>query len=63
MFAWITLRLSIHTLLPVVDTTHGALVAVAAWVGSTRLIDNLLTENLPIESLHLRQAVMEETHA
>jgi pantoate--beta-alanine ligase len=52
-----------HTLLPVVDTTQGALVAVAAWVGSTRLIDNMLTENLPIESLHLQQGVMEETHA
>lgn len=27
---------------PVADVSHGALVAVAAWVGSTRLIDNLL---------------------
>jgi pantoate--beta-alanine ligase len=51
------------TLLPVADTTPGALIAVAAWVGSTRLIDNLLTENLPIESLHLRHGLMEETHA
>jgi pantoate--beta-alanine ligase len=51
------------TLLPVADTTEGALIAVAAWVGSTRLIDNLLTENLPIESLHLQRVVMEETHA
>ncbi len=30
------------TLLPLTETSHGALVAVAAWVGSTRLIDNLL---------------------
>jgi pantoate--beta-alanine ligase len=32
------------TLLPVADTTHGALIAVAAWVGATRLIDNILVE-------------------
>jgi pantoate--beta-alanine ligase len=31
-----------ETLLPVDEITHGALVAVAAWIGSTRLIDNLL---------------------
>jgi pantoate--beta-alanine ligase len=30
------------TLLPVDEITHGALIAVAAWIGSTRLIDNLL---------------------
>ena len=30
------------TLLPVADTSHGALIAVAAWIGTTRLIDNLL---------------------
>ena len=30
------------TLLPVADTTHGALLAVAAFIGKTRLIDNLL---------------------
>jgi len=30
------------TLEPVEDIAHGALVAVAAWVGTTRLIDNLL---------------------
>ena len=30
------------TLLPVEDISHGALVAVAAWVDGTRLIDNLL---------------------
>ena len=29
-----------ETLLPLDDITHGALVAVAAWIGSTRLIDN-----------------------
>jgi pantoate--beta-alanine ligase len=34
------------TLLPVADTSHGALIAVAALVGSTRLIDNLLVEAL-----------------
>lgn len=32
------------TLLPISDTTRGALIAVAAWVGSTRLIDNILVE-------------------
>jgi pantoate--beta-alanine ligase len=52
-----------RTLLPVADTVQGALIAVAAWVGSTRLIDNLLTENLPVESLHLDHGLMEETHA
>ncbi len=51
------------TLLPVDDTAQGALIAVAAWVGSTRLIDNLLTENLPIESLHLQHDLMEEARA
>ena len=30
------------TLLPVADMSSGALVAVAAWVGNTRLIDNIL---------------------
>jgi pantoate--beta-alanine ligase len=30
------------TLLPIPDTTHGALIAIAAWIGQTRLIDNLL---------------------
>ena len=29
------------TLLPIADTSHGALLAVAAWIGATRLIDNL----------------------
>ena len=33
-----------ETLLPVTDTRQGALLAVAAWVGQTRLIDNLLVE-------------------
>ena len=32
------------TLLPIADTAHGALIAVAAWVGTTRLIDNMLVE-------------------
>jgi pantothenate synthetase len=31
-----------NTLLPVDDLSDGALIAVAAWVGETRLIDNLL---------------------
>ncbi len=31
-----------HTLDPVADTSRGALVAVAAYVGTTRLIDNIL---------------------
>jgi pantoate--beta-alanine ligase len=52
-----------YTLLPVADTARGALIAVAAWVGSTRLIDNILTENLPIENLHFHEGSMEETHA
>jgi pantoate--beta-alanine ligase len=30
------------TLLPLADTTPGALIAVAVWIGQTRLIDNLL---------------------
>ena len=30
------------TLLPLADTSRGALIAVAAWIGKTRLIDNLL---------------------
>ncbi len=30
------------TLLPITDTRNGALLAVAAWIGTTRLIDNLL---------------------
>ena len=30
------------TLLPLDDISHGALIAVAAWIGTTRLIDNLL---------------------
>jgi pantoate--beta-alanine ligase len=51
------------TLLPVADTTQGALIAVAAWVGTTRLIDNMLTENLLIENLHLDHGSMEEMHA
>ncbi len=34
------------SLLPVVDTTSGALVAIAAWVGPTRLIDNLVLKPL-----------------
>jgi pantoate--beta-alanine ligase len=51
------------TLLPVEDTAQGALIAVAAWIGTTRLIDNILTENLPIENLFPHQGSMEETHA
>lgn len=33
-----------NTLDPVPDITHGALVAVAAWVGTTRLIDNIVLQ-------------------
>ncbi len=51
------------TLLPVEDTAQGALIAVAAWVGSTRLIDNILTENLAIENPLLHHGSMEEMHA
>jgi pantoate--beta-alanine ligase len=51
------------TLLPVADTEKGALIAVAAWVGSIRLIDNILTENLPIENLLAPHSSLEETHA
>jgi len=32
------------TLLPIADTSQGALLAVAAWIGTTRLIDNLLLQ-------------------
>jgi len=35
------------TLDPVIDLSRGALVAVAAYVGTTRLIDNLLLKALP----------------
>lgn len=34
------------TLLPVAEVSHGALLAVAAWVGSVRLIDNVVLEPL-----------------
>ena len=34
------------TLLPIPNTYQGALIAVAAWIGNTRLIDNLLLERL-----------------
>lgn len=51
------------TLLPLASTASGALIAVAAWVGSTRLIDNLLTENLSVDNPLVRNADMEETHA
>lgn len=40
------------TLLPVSNTAHGALIAVAAWVGTTRLIDNLLIANPLAETTH-----------
>ncbi len=35
------------TLLPIAEASHGALIAVAAWVGSTRLIDNVLIDKTP----------------
>jgi len=37
-----------NTLLPVANTSQGALLAVAAWIGTTRLIDNLIIP--PLES-------------
>jgi pantoate--beta-alanine ligase len=52
-----------HTLLPVIDTTSGALIAVAAWVGLTRLIDNILTEDVLIENLPCGHGSMEKMHA
>ncbi len=51
------------TLLRVADTSWGALIAVAAWVGSTRLIDNMLTDNLRVDNLVLEQPFMEAMHA
>jgi pantoate--beta-alanine ligase len=39
-----------HTLDPIENISHSALVAVAAYVGSTRLIDNLVLENLALNS-------------
>ena len=36
-----------NTLLPVADTSRGALIAVAAFIGTTRLIDNRLIEPQP----------------
>jgi pantoate--beta-alanine ligase len=39
------------TLLPIPDITHGALIAVAAWLGSTRLIDNVLIDNVLLDNL------------
>jgi len=52
-----------RTLLPVAATTKGALIAVAAWLGTTRLIDNILTDNVLIENLHIDHGSMEEMHA
>jgi pantoate--beta-alanine ligase len=37
------------TLLPISDTRDGALIALAAWFGTTRLIDNLLVERVQTE--------------
>ena len=48
------------TLEPVPDITHGALLAVAAWVGSTRLIDNYL---LPARASEPVTKTAEPTHA
>ena len=39
-----------NTLLPIDDASRGALVAIAAWVGATRLIDNLLLDDRNIVS-------------
>ncbi len=43
-----------ETLDPVIEVTRGALVAVAAYVGTTRLIDNLLLAAVSRESLRVR---------
>lgn len=51
------------SLRPVTDTFENSLIAVAAWVGSTRLIDNVLTENVLIEHPLLHSCVLEPTHA
>lgn len=51
------------SLLPVRDTGEGALIAVAAWVGSIRLIDNVLTEHLLIEHPSLHSRLLESVHA
>ncbi len=40
------------TLLPLDDTSHGALLAVAAKFGTTRLIDNLLLQSTRTEATH-----------
>ena len=40
-----------NTLDPVDDISQGALVAVAAFVGSTRLIDNILIDNAMIDNI------------
>jgi pantoate--beta-alanine ligase len=50
------------TLLPIQDTRHGALIALAAWFGTTRLIDNLLIESALPGDAPARQ-VMEVLHA
>lgn len=52
-----------NTLKAVSDTSTGALLAVAAWVGSTRLIDNVLTVNLPIDHPILQNRMREQAHA
>jgi pantoate--beta-alanine ligase len=51
------------TLLPVTDVGQGTLIAVAAWVGSTRLIDNMLTSDVPVDSVRLDRVSAEEMHA
>ncbi len=51
------------TLLPVADSQQGALLAVAAWVGQTRLIDNLLVERPSAEPLSAAPAAAEEVEA
>lgn len=57
-----------ETLLPLAEISSGALIAVAAWVGSTRLIDNILIENVSSgnslrgEMLH-EDSLVEAPHA
>lgn len=52
-----------ESLLPVEDAAEGALIAVAAWVGSTRLIDNVLTQELRMEHPELGGRMLETVHA
>jgi pantoate--beta-alanine ligase len=50
------------TLEPVDSIAVGDLIAVAAWVGDTRLIDNLKVENLKIEGAKIENLQVEVAH-